>query len=177
MLQAEYLRRLLASVMVLAATMTAIFAWSEANTQEETVVDTPAYVDQWGLALDAQAPELAVTNIHGEEVKRESIIEALGVKVAAVSYDSPETNSDFATDNGLTFPVLSDQDAQTVNDFEIRNTDYDEGHFAYGIPHPGIVLIDQNGKIAMKMAESNYRQRPSLDLLIENLKEALSKTL
>lgn len=97
--------------------------------------------------------------------------------MAAISYDPPETNSGFAMDEDLSFPLLSDQNAQTVNGFGIRNNDYDEGHFAYGIPHPGIVLIDPKGKIAMKMAEADYRKRPSIDLLIENLKEALKKTL
>ena len=104
-------------------------------------------------------------------------IEALGVKVVAISYDSPEANNGFSMDEGLSFPLLSDQNAQTVNGFGIRNNDYGEGHFAYGIPHPGIVLIDPKGKVAMKMAEADYRKRPSIDLLIDNLKEALSKSL
>ena len=95
--------------------------------------------------------------------------------MAAISYDSPETNLAFASDEELPFPLLSDQGAQTVEAFGIRNTDYEEGHFAFGIPHPGIMLIDPDGKIALKMAESDYRRRPSLDLLIEQLEETLSQ--
>ena len=94
--------------------------------------------------------------------------------MVAISYDPPETNSNFTAEEGLPFLLLSDQGAQTVIGFDIRNKEYDAGHFAYGIPYPGIVLVNRDGKIVLKMALPDYRERPSLDDLIAKLNDAIS---
>lgn len=70
---AEFSRRLSLAVLVVCATVTANFAWSEADTVEEKNIEGTTYVDEWGLALGEQAPELAVKDVHGEEITRESI--------------------------------------------------------------------------------------------------------
>ena len=55
------------------ATMVANFAWSEADTVKEKTLEGTTYVEQWGLALGEQTPELVVKDVHGEEIKRDSI--------------------------------------------------------------------------------------------------------
>ena len=91
----------------------------------------------------------------------------------AISYDPPATNKEFVEDEALPYLLLSDQNAETVRRFDIRNEEYEEGHFAYGVPFPGIMLIDPDGKIALKLAFPGYKERPSIDKLIEELKRTI----
>ena len=51
---------------------------------------------------------------------------------------------------GLAYPLLRDVDSQHVDAWGIRNEEYGPGTFAYGIPHPGVVLVSPNGEILAK---------------------------
>ena len=84
-----------------------------------------------------------------------------GVAVSASTYDSVEQNSEFKTSEELTYPLLSDQDAKTVKALGILNEQYEEGSRAYGVPHP----------VVLKRAEEKYSDRPSMDDLLEDVKE------
>ena len=92
---------------------------------------------------------------------------ALGFGVATITYDSPELLKEVELDEGAEFPLLSDKDVRVVNAFGIRNTDYEPGHRAYGIPYPGILLIDADGIIRGKFAERDYRERPAFEAVLE----------
>ncbi len=94
-----------------------------------------------------------------------------GVAVSASTYDSVEQNAEFKTSEELTYPLLSDQDAKTVKALGILNERYEEGSRAYGVPHPGVILIDTDGKVVLKRAEEKYSDRPSMDDLLEDVKE------
>ena len=71
----------------------------------------------------------------------------------------------------LTYPLLSDQDAKTVKALGILNEQYEEGSGAYGVPHPGVILVDTDGKVVLKRAEEKYSDRPSMDDLLEDVKK------
>ena len=45
--------------------------------------------------------------------------------------------------------------------------DYEPGHRVYGIPYPGIFLVDPNGVIQAKFAEESYRDRPDFANVLE----------
>ena len=98
---------------------------------------------------------------------------ALELEVVAISYDEWETNKGFSQDNDLGYELLSDSDANTVNALKIRNEDYAEGHPAYGVSRPGILVVDENGKIVLKRAEESYRDRPDLEELLSSIQEAM----
>lgn len=53
----------------------------------------------------------------------------------------------------------------------ILNEKYMPGHRAYGIPHPGMYLIDSEGIIRAKFAEADYRDRPSFEAVIQFIEE------
>ena len=38
-------------------------------------------------------------------------------------------------------------------------------------PHPGVVLVDTEGNVVLKRAEEKYSDRPSMDDLLEDVKE------
>ncbi len=67
--------------------------------------------------------------------------------------------------------MLSDQNAETVNRLGIRNESHEEGTFAYGVPHPGVILVDSEGTIVLKRSEEKYSTRPDMDELLVALTE------
>ena len=88
--------------------------------------------------------------------------EALGVNMAALSYDDVEVLADFAEAEGIGYALLSDVGSKHIDALGIRNEQYEEGHFAHGVPHPGVFFIDPAGMIRLKRAVPGYRERPPL---------------
>jgi len=91
----------------------------------------------------------------------------LGVNVAAMTYDSVDFLKEVELDRGVPFTLLHDQDITHVNRIGILNTDYEPGTRAYGVPYPGIFLIDRDGIIRHKFAEESYRDRPDFANVVE----------
>ncbi|MEM1435931.1 MAG: redoxin domain-containing protein, partial [Pseudomonadota bacterium] len=60
--------------------------------------------------------------------------DAIGVGIAGMTYDKPETIQQFHAKWTLQYPLLKDVDGQHVDAWGIRNEEYGEGTFAYGIP-------------------------------------------
>ena len=94
-------------------------------------------------------------------------IEAMGINVVALTFDSVETLKTVQEDQDIQFPLLHDKEVTHVNAFGIRNLDYEPGHRIHGIPYPGIFLIDSNGVIKAKFAEERYQDRPPFDDILE----------
>ncbi len=84
-----------------------------------------------------------------------------------MSYDAVAENAAFAEDRGIGYPLLSDQGAKHVDALGVRNDSYGEGHFAEGVPHPGVFYVDGEGVIALKRAVPGYRDRPPMDELLK----------
>ncbi len=98
--------------------------------------------------------------------------QTLGVNLAAISYDAYSQNSSFAEEQGLKYPMLADQGATTVKGFGILNEEYEVGHPAYGIPHPGVIFVLPDATIKFKRAVPGYKERPNLDELVRAVQEA-----
>ena len=92
---------------------------------------------------------------------------ALGVRVAAVSYDGVETLAGFAEDKGIRYTLLADEETDLIETLGIRNEEYGEDHFAHGVPHPGVLFVDPAGVVRLKRAVPGYRDRPPFDELLE----------
>ena len=97
-------------------------------------------------------------------------LETLGFGVATLTYDEVALLKTVEEDQGVGFPLLHDEAVRVVDAFGIRNLDYEPGHRAYGIPYPGILVIDSAGVIRAKFAEEDYRDRPAFDAVIEAAK-------
>ena len=92
---------------------------------------------------------------------------ALGFNVAAMTYDPVATLLEAQEEYGATFPLLYDADNTHVKAMGILNTQYAPGERAYGIPYPGIFVLDAQGVIRAKLAEEDYKMRPELSLVLE----------
>ncbi len=93
--------------------------------------------------------------------------EAMGISVVAMTYDSVEILKTVEEDMGVEFTMLRDEDITHVNALGILNTDYEPDQRAYGVPYPGIFLLNTDGVIQAKFAEESYRDRPDFDNVLE----------
>ncbi|MFT4519541.1 MAG: peroxiredoxin [Halioglobus sp.] len=82
-----------------------------------------------------------------------------GINVVAITYDSPELQQQFIDKNSISYPFLSDIDAHTVNALGILNEDHQPGDDNYGIPHPGIFVVNSDKKIVGKIVLDSYQKR------------------
>ncbi len=93
---------------------------------------------------------------------------ALGIKLYAVSYDDQEALRQFAREQHIPFPLLSDVDSRVIRQYGILNTaisKYDT--FLYGIPFPGAYVTDANGIVIAKFFHDSHNKRDSAETLID----------
>ena len=104
-------------------------------------------------------------------VEAEPEFQAIGINVASMTYDPVATLAAAAEEHGVEFPLLFDENVKHVNAMGLRNTQYEPGQRPYGIPYPGIFLIDAQGVIRAKFAEEDYKLRPEFSLVMEEAKK------
>ena len=85
--------------------------------------------------------------------------ELAGLAVVGMTYDSPELQQAFVEQQGIEYPFLSDIDATSVIALDILNTEYRPGDGAYGIPYPGVFVVNPEGTIVGKIFVEGYSTR------------------
>lgn len=81
------------------------------------------------------------------------------MNVTALSYDSIELLRHFADRKGIDYPMLSDPDSDVIRAFGILNDNFPTDHAWYGVPFPGVFVIDENGDVKSKYFEEDHRHR------------------
>jgi hypothetical protein len=74
-----------------------------------------------------------------------------GIKIAAISYDSPAILKDFAERHKIEFPLLADPDSKIIGSFNVLNAEATGKN--KGMAHPGFFYIDSDGVIREKYFE------------------------
>ncbi len=87
-------------------------------------------------------------------------IEAAGLQVVGISYDSVEVLKRFSDAAEIPFPLLSDEGSRTIKAFGI--------HYKEGLPYPGTIIVDSKGTIRAKIFREGYRDRHSVDELLSS---------
>jgi peroxiredoxin len=93
--------------------------------------------------------------------------EALGVKVAGMTYDDPELLAAFHDKFSLGYPLLHDEAAKHVLAYGVLDEAYGPDSRNYGIPHPGILYVGADGTVLAKFAVAGYRSRPPFGDVLE----------
>ncbi len=93
-----------------------------------------------------------------------SEFEAVGVNIAAMTYDSLDILKEFHDYRGLGFPLLRDVDGHHVNALGVPDE-----NLGQGIPLPGILWLAPDGRISAKFAVRGYRTRPPLDEVLSKV--------
>ena len=96
--------------------------------------------------------------------------EAIGVGIVGMTYDTNEVIQAFHAKWDINYPVLKDVERQHVEAWGIRNEEYGPGTFAYGVPHPGVVLLSPEGEVLAKWAEEGYRSRADWSQVLEEVR-------
>ncbi|TQV72021.1 peroxiredoxin family protein [Aliikangiella marina] len=94
----------------------------------------------------------------------------LGYNLVAISYDSVEVLKRFTEKEGIQYALIADQNQQTMKSFEVLNTDYEPGHRHYGIPFPGVMVVNKSGILTYKYFYQGYKHRVVISDLYEKLK-------
>ena len=93
--------------------------------------------------------------------------------MVAITYDDPMLQQAFIEKFGITIPVVSDVNALSFKTLGILNKDYKQGEFQYGIPYPGMIVIDSQGKVVGKLFLEAYSSRVGAAAALAFAKTAL----
>lgn len=96
---------------------------------------------------------------------------AAGIKILAITYDSNADADKFHKQRKLPFPILSDKDSELIKQLGILNKGPQPGDRFYGIPYPGMFLVDSQGVILGKWAEQGYKDRPDPEDILDFVSE------
>lgn len=93
--------------------------------------------------------------------------DAAGVSVFALSYDEPEALDDFRAAHNISYTLLSDPQSEVIEEFGILNTLIDPNdHPWFGIPYPGVYVLDKGGAITHKFFDNNLAVRAGPEQLL-----------
>jgi peroxiredoxin len=85
--------------------------------------------------------------------------EAAGVGIVVVTYDNPELQQAFVDAGNITYPFISDIDAATMLALGVLNDQYGPDEPNYGIPHPGVFVVNLDNEIVGKIFIDSFRER------------------
>ena len=97
---------------------------------------------------------------------RHNEIKQTGYNLVGISYDTTQVLSRFSEKRDIKFPLLSDDGSKAIADFGLLNTDLPENHFAYGVPHPAVVIINADKTVKTVLKEDGYKNRVTIDQII-----------
>lgn len=107
--------------------------------------------------------QLAEVNGRIEDFRR------LGYEVVAISVDTVDLVKRFHDAGQIRYPILADAKGTITAALGIRDSNYPPGTDAYGVPQPGIFILDRNRLIVAKFFEQGYRTRPDLDKVLATI--------
>lgn len=91
---------------------------------------------------------------------------AKGYPLVSISYDAPDVLARFAANHKITYTMLSDKGSVVIDAFKIRDPQYKEGTFAFGVPKPVVFIVDKSGIVRAKLAEESYKTRPQIAAIV-----------
>lgn len=82
-------------------------------------------------------------------------------------YDSPSDLNRFSRRHKLTLSLVSDQGSVVIKDLGLLNEEMPKDTQYFGVPYPGIFLLDGELRVVDKFAEKDYRDRPVIEDLVK----------
>ncbi len=93
--------------------------------------------------------------------------EAQGIKIAAISYDSPAILREFADRHKIDYPLLADPQSKIIASYGVLNSE--ATGMTKGMAFPGYFYADANGIIREQFFEAKYTDRFSADNVLTKL--------
>ena len=92
---------------------------------------------------------------------------AFNAQILAISTETQEQGRELKSSRGLTFPILSDPQAQAINQYAGRDQDT-------GRAHPATFVVDSNGRVAWAHLSEGSVLRPENEEILAELEKLLS---
>ncbi|MDZ7781477.1 MAG: redoxin domain-containing protein [Halioglobus sp.] len=99
--------------------------------------------------------------------------EAAGIGLVVITYDPPEDLRSFIERNDISIPVLSDDGALTFRTLGILDERHEPGDTHYGLPHPGMLVLDSDNKVVAKLFPADFMLRVDAASALEFARRAL----
>lgn len=93
--------------------------------------------------------------------------------MVAITYDTPELQQAFIEAVPVNYPFLSDVDAATMQALGILNEEYPPGDDNYGLPYPGIYIVNPDKQIVGKIFVERYQIRVDAPTTLDYAKAIL----
>lgn len=94
--------------------------------------------------------------------------EKRGIRLVAISVDSPEINRNHAAKQGYTYTFLSDEKLDVIRRYDLR---HEAGFRGNDIARPAEFLVDSTGTIRWVNLTDNYRTRPDAGAILKAIDE------
>ena len=91
-------------------------------------------------------------------------LEALGIRVLAISVDDPVRGAALRTSLSLPFSILSDPDHAVIDRYAGVEPNLRQG---VAIGRPATYLVDSLGRIAWSHIGADHRDRPQIEVVLE----------
>ncbi len=85
--------------------------------------------------------------------------DAAGIALVAMTYDDPSLQNAFVSKWGIEYPLLHDVETLTFKTLGILNAEQQPGERGYGIPYPGMIVINTDGVVVGKLFLEGYSVR------------------
>ena len=99
-------------------------------------------------------------------------IQAQGLGLAVVTYDSLDILRGFSEARGIEFPVLSDSGSVVIREYDLLNREMTEGTRFFGVPYPGTFILDTEGRVTSRFFEARYQERNTVSSIMVALGDA-----
>ena len=103
-------------------------------------------------------------------------IQAQGLGLVVITYDSLETLSTFSEARGIRFPMLSDEGSAVIQEYDLLNREQQPGRRTYGTPYPGTFILNTEGRVTARFFEQAYQERFTVSSIMVALKDAVDGT-
>jgi peroxiredoxin len=113
-------------------------------------------------------------------------LQARGLGLAVITYDSTETLAGFADARGIEYPLLSDAGSATIRAYDLLNRELDPARAPaeqremmqrlFGVPYPGTFLLDADGRVRERYFEPAYQERFTVSSIAVRLGDPLAGT-
>jgi len=102
-----------------------------------------------------------------------------GRPLVIVSYDADMKQRVFMKKNKVRAKFVADKGSEIIKAFGILNENHAPGSRVYGIPHPAVFVVDENGVVDAKLYEEDYatnnksyKNRPAAETILEAVRSA-----
>ena len=91
--------------------------------------------------------------------------------MADVTYDPVDVLKQFSVKEKIEFTLLSDRKSAIIKAFGLLDGSVPETSNWHGFALPLIFVIDADGVIRHRFSETNYQQRPEVDVILDVLRK------